>query len=404
MLSEKSKFNLPSDCKIHICSFLSLSECIFSYGLVCKETLFDVIPALVQRRVQFEEDCKSGTSDPKRNTVFLSIPKNRISCLFFSLPREHPSRDTVHKLYSDLNDSNGFKKMEIRNKSKLDLQTTLNLISKALNSHKLHCLLLTNIVAKGILRQKKNSIMSACMDMAASLDTYVGDVMIAAMLIPNLENVEGGIICDDESFHRIKTETDWIRYILQCIKMHPMSAQNWYLAWVLIHSSIIRMLPTTPSQRQNLGMKFNSYPNSSLTNIVKENMKDPCTFSALTYQSPRVRSELLRIMKLLRDIHGSCSPCFNIRDFGPLGPSFRGRDRLRFIHVHVGVACTVLINLIYYFNDLCRDHNEQNHSISSDYQMRLHMDLEWLYDVHKQTFQSRPMNVSASTVRFETTI
>jgi len=232
--------------------------------------------------------------------------------------------------------------------------------------------------------------------------------------MPNLDMIDGGIriFSSESKSGLIKTEIHWIRLVLLALKLDPHCVENWYSAWILLHSSLIRFAPINSHQQKCLGLKFNSIPARSTKqdrlneNLNRNDVNFPFIMKhPLAPPSQRVRSELFRIIQNLRDMHVRCTPTFNFRDFGPLGPSFRGRDNIRRLEVNSRVNCNVLMTLIKNFNKHCDDTISKIEDLSWNPQDRFYlgasMDLEWMYDVHNETYKTRPMTVDIPSVQFQ---
>lgn len=309
--------NLPLDCKAHICSFLSLHSCIFSFGILCSQTLVDILPDLTRRRNQFFQSLQNGISPTNSinnksshskncnsstnvkhssypDHVFPSTPRERISCLHRSLPQMHPLRHIVYKLHLELSSENssslhnGQSEKKSTNTTFSKLESILVRINQTLYAHKLHSFLLSSAVtifsdelislfrfenlfsASPSKTAHSKPIICSRYDVSTTLDRYIGDVMVATMLLPHMDLIDGGILqhYHDKKLHNfnhprqnnhsktINTEIHWIRLTLTFLRLDPLSAEHWYRAWILIHSSLLRMMPMDADQSLRLGIKF----------------------------------------------------------------------------------------------------------------------------------------------------
>jgi hypothetical protein len=129
-----------------------------------------------------------------------------------------------------------------------------------------------------------------------------------------------------------------------------------YKSWVFMHSSILRVKPFTSKQRLRL------------------RIPDLCKVS-----------EFLPNDCYLNELFLSSKMTVVLDDFGPLGPTFRGRDVVSLRDISARRLFAFFIS-----NDLRRQELRETSQGA----------LDWLYMVHEEARKSRPMSVRSPLVRF----
>merc|ERR1711879_491432 len=190
--------------------------------------------------------------------------------------------------------------------------------------------------------------------LTVALLRYVGDVLCLSFLEPNCGLVEGG-----PSLFR------WICHLsLELNRKVILPASTWYRTWVLLHSSLLRLLPSSIQ----IALFGTTIP-------------------------PFSSSAILRRLKLIaatvRDYYEACAPRFAFFEFGSLGPTFRGRDRVQSFGVVPGTICSIIIELI------------NSDDINEEVLMR---SLDWLVTIHRESGKVRPMTVRSPVVTFSTNL
>lgn len=247
--------------------------------------------------------------------------------------------------------------------------------------------------------------------LTVSTDEYIGDVLITTYLMNSVE-----------------MQRDWIHRTLLLLRLSPLAAKNWYRVWVLLHTYLLRFLFWSSSdddeeeeheqqqQRQQLWHTLLGLPlPPSLPPT--SHIHRPSSSSLLSALFPQeLRSDLRLFARTLRgDYAHVCVPRFCGRDFGPLGPAFRGRDMLTSWSVETGVTASVLMDVLSWWEETekhveegmsndRRDHHQQQQNRRHWRRRLVHEDLEWLRKVHWYTFRNRPMTVDAPTVTFRTSV
>lgn len=330
-------------------------------------------------------------------------PKDRIDSLYKSLPCTHPLNDLVQELYSSLSQP-----FSLDTSNDQEFLSTITKISQVLHCHKLHSQILSQAVSLSYTYTPPNKEIERSYH--TTTDEYVGNVLIATYLFSNLDVIDGGIRVYSLGVTKlIHSELHWFRLLYLQLKLDPQNVHHWYSAWIVLHSSLLRFLPTHAEQQTRLGLCFSSF------HIMPQGQYKFLTKFPLIPLSCRTRSELSRIIIGIRDIMQiQCKSHYSFRDFGPLGPAFRGRDHLRRLSIDFRLNCTILQGLIQFVED----HQEDSITSTSFYKefffnddhryQRFWLDavvnLEWIYNVYYETFKQRPMTVSTPTIHFEVVI
>jgi hypothetical protein len=153
-----------------------------------------------------------------------------------------------------------------------------------------------------------------------------------------------------------------------------------YRSWVLLHANILRNMPWTDRERARLGLAgiWAQWDDDESTSTKHGNT----SLAAMADLYHRMASTWTMPLDCCRtDKFMNSSMVLIYDDFGPLGPSFRGRDLVRVRDV------TAPAMLSGYYSCLRRNGNSR------------HDALEWLCVAHEQAIKSRPMSVRSPIVR-----
>ena len=238
------------------------------------------------------------------------------------------------------------------------------------------------------------------------LTQYIGDVLSAYYLLGHTIAglVEGG-----------PSHGQWTAYLSKCLRRQQrinnngtstssssINALEWYHLWVYMHSSILRLLPFSPTQRIELGLCPSGIYQPLMTTPEEQTQEHTtaATFDSIVPPYPFVGvgttiiGELTELMELLSEWtpgmpHGIHRTTFN--HFGPLGPTFRGRDRVE----SIWMSPRPLINLL------------KKRAAGSDtrpfYRPRFFAGqnevVQWLLQLLQECKKSRPMTVTPPLVR-----
>ena len=328
---------LPPECKSNIFSFLGLED-ILRFASTSKVVLKDTLPELHRRREHMRKAFaylpawKSHnqmevfgfwetmtTQHPRVEWIKIPSVHDRVCELYKHIPSGHPMVNTIRQMRDDLAHDIVIDDYTSAFNHFADV---FNLYQKLLRVQKMHSAILYHVLRSNPMEKEG----------VVNLDHYVGDVLCVAYLFHQntLRLVEGGPAT--------------------LSLMHNLTAsRSCYLSWVHLHSSILRVKPFTSAQRRRLGIpKF-------------------CGFSEMGDPNDH-----------FHDFFLSSEMTLVFRDFGPLGPTFRGRDIVRLREFPARGLFAYMSNERGAVEELAK---------------------EWLCLVHEQTRKARPMTVHPPQVR-----
>jgi hypothetical protein len=163
-----------------------------------------------------------------------------------------------------------------------------------------------------------------------------------------------------------------------------------YRSWLLLHANLLRNMPWTARERARLGLAEIWAQRDDEGDVLLENHGPSGSsdkhgntgLAAMADLYHRMASTWTMPVDCCRtDKFMNSSMVLVYDDFGPLGPSFRGRDLVRVRDV------TAPAMLSGYYSCLRRNGNSR------------HDALEWLCVAHEQAVKSRPMSVRSPIVR-----
>jgi hypothetical protein len=270
--------------------------------------------------------------------VQLELPsvQDRVEQLSKVLPKEHALyklvKDLEHVLQSEQNELSFMRRWK-ENSNGISRPGWIDILHKILLPFKLHA---------EILRNALFTETSDCK--GTSLHQYIGDVLCVTFLLR-----DDGLDCSfaEGSLSQMSVENE--------IRIRPSR----YRSWIMMHSGILRTKRFTNTQ-QNLLRIPDFYGEA----VEEENyMRSPSTWR-LSMDCYKNDAFMQSQMTLVYD------------NFGPLGPTFRGRDvvTMREITAHHMVA---------YFSSFSPAF--QSEAANSAF--------TWLCLAHEQAFVSRPMTV-----------
>jgi hypothetical protein len=393
-IGNDTAYPIPMECTMNIFSYLQLADCI-RFASTSSMSLREVLPTIHIRRgrmtktyaiiatkttassntfhthVRALEDTENDTDNVECLYKFPTL-QQRVTQLASKIPYTHPMHPIVQRLNMALTSCTNNESVVVNEyTSYTELIESLQMLILPL---KLHAAILFNTILSNHCYQSTTT----------TLHNYIGDVLCVTYLFYNLDQrcsydyAEGSI-----TSHWLQQKLR--RYTPTC-----------YQSWVLIHSSILRTKQFTKQQRIRLGLSDElqgGYTN--LNNVLANNIKENVSLSKI--YGWNIPIDLIRTDQFVKS-----EMCIVYDDFGPLGPSFRGRDivRVRDLTADAIVEC-----LLYYNNN---NHNENNTPTSIMTQQLQHPRnvsstreaFEWICIVHEQAFQSRPMSVRLPMVRF----
>ena len=444
---------LLPDCHNAILQYLTIQECL-RYGTTSKTGLVGILSDLHRRRkeqflvrhmyqLRHPFVLKVVTTDDERNvdssnrgSAFCQPPEEhhwhvlqsaaeRIQCLYRSLPSSHPYDKDVRELLLDLNQAS-FNVTITKANSSNDIADASSMVStngtnfeflcrqlrRLTKAHRLHARLLSQCTIQCEPRPcdpallyttlrvgtSRRDISSAFINDNARFSTtvflghYVGDVLLAYYLLGHsiAGLVEGG-----------STHTDWTGLLAKSLQQHifndscdnSINAKDWYQLWIYLHSSLLRVLPFTHSQQDVLGlclnMQVSTTPNSEREQHNIAYPPDPYFRTIKT-----AVDELSGVLDHLTE--STATAPFGVHrttynHFGPLGPTFRGRDRIQSTLMRPGTLISLLKEQVEVFGSFPLHSWLARHDEA----------MQWLIQLTQECKKSRPMTVTPPLVTIE---
>ena len=424
---------VPIDCLQGIISFLPIRECL-AFGSTSIKNLVEIQPELRLRRKRFTQTFvyNSLIEYPKacgpidlatmwktkgnRDIHLLPTVRDRIESLHKILPNSHPQATSVLDLLQTIRDihkddtQHKRKDLPHRPLLKLGFQSAFHAFKKLILSHKRHAILLAQSIQSdpghcdrgyrhgisGESHSKDGSILTV------TLERYVGDVLCAFYLMGHsaANIIEGG-----------PSENHWMDAIeaeLPCLTTSQLdefepqtplgvTASTWYRCWIFVQSSLLRIAHFTWGQQIRLGIASPMPTSSSSQGIL-----DVAEGSLLRPHKPFAGREKSSFMRRLTQVTNFRPLRVTFNDFGPLGPSFRGRDLIQSHTIYPATAMGVII----YFDGLNPEEYAKytqgpiptflpflrNWSASQD------AVIQWLLELHTESSKTRPMTVAPPLV------
>ena len=336
---------LPLEVRGSILSFLCLDD-VLALASTSSSAMRDALPDLQRRRNNMKKPfayCAAWKTQSKAESfglwdvmtarhptmAWIKVPsvQDRVSELRTRIPSGHPMRGVISCMSEDLIRDISLDGVNVAGMSSADV---FALYQQLLRVQKMHATILHYVMHSNPM--EKESVVD--------LDRYVGDVLCVAYLInqSTLDLVDGEL--SDGAIFR---------------DAHPPTSQKpCYLSWVYLHSSILRVKAFTAAQRHRLGIpEF-----SGLSETIVPNDK---------YVNESFLSSEMTLV---------------FREFGPLGPAFRGRDIVRLREIPARGLFAYMIS---------NDTREAGDGAVSAW--------EWLCEVHEQSRKVRPMTVRPPQVR-----
>ena len=163
-------------------------------------------------------------------------------------------------------------------------------------------------------------------ELTVPLERYMGDVLIVYYL---MSHSSAGIV------EGSPTPTQWMIRLQSSPSSQPRemgwNGWLWYQRWVYYHSTMLRMCSFTRQQQDQLGLCSSGILRTTGTS--NPAMANRQTMPYCYVEPPMVLAdpELLVSTAILElsTLEGKASLIATFNHFGPLGPSFRGRDEVR---------------------------------------------------------------------------
>jgi hypothetical protein len=369
---------LSAECQRSICAFLPLRD-VLMFGLSSKE-IWDqvVLPDLCRRRKKMVEAfcivpvsdggsfrlALAGCADTNASTSFrIPAVRDQIRNLSRVVPSTHFLCDDIHRLHDSL----------------LEM-VAIDDCSRRKNFHELfawHCRVMremklhSHILSSVFRLLTKSTQRAACGGTTVQLDHYIGDVLIVAHLFNHsfLKLAEGSNVIQVK--RRPKTTLT---------SLEALKSSCSYHALISAHADILRKHPWTTAtlaQREIIKIKDQSIVSSFLNG-------DPITYHC--------------------DCNAIVDPAltsitFVVDRFGPLGPTFRGRDvvqtstiNYRDIVHHHHALCELPPGLPEWWQD---DEYLVHRVLTTSRRV-----IDWILLLHSVSQKTRPLSTRAPCIRF----
>lgn len=381
MSSPSPLFSLPPDSRHHVLDYLSLRDCLL-YSQVSRQCLLDVVPGLKRRRsrqfcqrhaYQLLDPCRlvpvrdiAAFTSPTRDLLesdhgcllqeingdekqWYIVPSiaERIQALYRALPPSHPSNEDVRQLLLDLQHEPSLLSDDGITTSHFG--TCLEELRSISKAHRLHDFILSEATISSSpppadtgFAANATSEMRAGSSLTTTLEQYIGDVLIAYYCMGH--SIAG--IVEGPTTHRRWT-LDLLHPRRQEIVEGPL---HWYRRWVYLHSTILRTFPMTRQQLESYklasppsGIQGRTEPRK--TEYIHPHYCFLGTGTPVVGETTAVVSDL--IVPIANNSSSQRSKYIHKtrwNQFGPLGPAFRGRDRVQTHSISPGLLVNRLHN------------------------------------------------------------
>jgi hypothetical protein len=327
-------------------------------------------------------------SHSQPNLLLLPSILDRIQSLYQNVSSSHSMRDLMYELITTLKKDDEREIVDVEEeikgggeeeeeeegkvKNNFNFNSLFQSLQSLLKVHKLHTMILkssiySNVITNGMPYKNDTSNRNSSNNeynwhriydngnaINLHLDQYLGDVYIANIFMGNISSglVEG--VSERKWLHSIQSNMDAQSChpnpssVSACSMSNrtrtPNSASNstigntnvdlnvnttfgarvWYQSWIFLHSTILRTIQLTNEERDQFGILMNG---NILKQRKKTNQNDDVEMNImippiLPFQGLFKTKTMLHMYRNL-DCDGLLSAV--LRDFGPLGPSFRGR-------------------------------------------------------------------------------
>ena len=289
---------LPPECKSHILSFLNLDH-VLLFAQTCKTAMNDVLLELYHRRQSMMMTTTTTRKCPSWNNMErIMIPSlyDRICQLCKHFPSGHPMAKTVCQLKEDLEQDIRLDGGTVTHVG-LSFSNLFSLYHRLLSAPRLYATIWHHVMMHSNPPKAEDHD-----DLTTvNLDRYVGDVLCVAHLV---FDVYRSTSSHDGPANRSLGDGGTIDYY--CNKTVDIPQQRCYLFWVFLHGSILRAKSFSAAQRDRLGIsEFLAAPAAATSKSL---------FESIHHVDDRFLDSEMTLV---------------FREFGPLGPAFRGRDIVR---------------------------------------------------------------------------
>ena len=372
---------IPTECFQHVLSFLAIQDCM-RLGSVSSGTLREVLPNLFQRRNRMNAPYAIVKQQTSPEALPLSpTPSTLKACdasgppdaqefgLLSDLLHVHSMENllvfpTVQDLVEQLAANIPFEHcqsssvVELRNSLRLELGTDVSAVAHS-NSPKASLIALFVKVLRPLRLHAhilKHALWSSQREQTngCPLHEYIGDILTVTYLLNN-----------DSTKYCSSVEGSPTQFCT--------GADSSYASWVLLHSGILRTKLFSEEQRCMLGIPD--------FNILQPTKVEASRLSQSAQLYKQRMTSWSVPMDCFRDESFRESELTLVYDdFGPLGPSFRGRDVVRIRPI--SAQC-----MLAYF------------SSPTHYGEAARVSMDWMCLAHSQASRTRPMTVRTPVIR-----
>lgn len=425
---------IPPDCRDRLFRYLTIQECLF-YGTTSRTSLTEIFPDLQRRRKEqfllrhayqigqpsiilpvFEKVTTHAgailSTNLLDNQQWHTLPSvaEGIQGLYRSLSPSHPLDTDVQALCLDLKKETpvleGY--TSFSSSTSGNFRSCLVQLQKLTKAHRLHASLLSrctvgsnpNACDPGFYTLTSRETARDPSSLTILLEHYMGDVLCVYYLLGHsiAGLVEGG-----------PTHGQWINSLLETIKQqnndHSINAVVWYRLWVYFHSAILRTFPFSPLQLKTLGLLSCGIQGVTVPgNLTYIHPHYP--FMGTGTSVVRETTELVQAFseRNAAILRADLRTTFN--RFGPLGPSFRGRDRVHSRSMRIDFLLHRLEHPSYVIPSTWFLVEQKQHIILDSPAFHSWFTSEddvilWMLESKEECGKSRPMTVSPPSVTIE---
>mmetsp|Transcript_57289 Transcript_57289/g.170818 ORF Transcript_57289/g.170818 Transcript_57289/m.170818 type:complete len:436 (-) Transcript_57289:56-1363(-) len=420
---------LPPDCASKFLSYLTLVD-VLSFGAASLSTLRDATREVARRKKILSEPLVCSPTNPRKWRPASEVPRvpstlpgsdddetilpsvyERIVNLHRSLPATHRLTAQARLLMEELEpaDEDGSNaRLPTSNvpgeevvgpmiESDEPFGERLMDLRIECRAHKIHAAMAKSIMNGHHHESRYDSWRCAAArnsagrtadsdpEIVVTLDDYMGDVFCAYYLMGHSAAgiVEGG-----------PSEERWMDIISYEVAADSVCTKSWYLAWVFMHSALLRTAPFTERQRSLLGLDPKQERNTDARGEADGTKESPMIPPALPFMGVNKQSMWYCMQQFHVNLETEALLKVKLNDFGPLGPTFRGRDRIRNLLIRPMTIIGALVRLDGpWTTKRCREWREGTDPC-----------VRWMLEMHAEASKTRPMTVAAPTVSIERTI
>lgn len=386
---------LSEDTKLHVLDFLPLPD-ILHYSETAKQSLVEVLPNLKERRSkQFGDRHAYQLCDPSRlisvheisslkdkklvgceseHWQVLPSVAERLEGLYRAIPQSHAGKDLARELWLDakqLNDE------EITGDA--SFSASIQQLHSLLKAHRLHNLLLSKSTINCRPPPADPSIaIYNDLTMTVTLDQYMGDVLLANYL---MAHAIAGLVEGPTTYEK------WIQHLTrqQDEEATPLDG---YQYWIFLHSTILRTLPMKPEWLQQMRLQ----PICGVQGKAGADYISP----PYPFLAPETTNNALKVLagplQRRQGNHHLWAHSTRLDDFGPLGPAFRGRDRVRTVVMNPGSLLRHL-GMFHAFYGMGVALPPATTTLYSVWFQESQTETSWMVNLSKDCYRNRPMTV-----------